>query len=182
MLEPFVSNEQWDLLQTELKLQISFQASKSYGELPNSAVHADLFRDNVLFDGEQLGGMIDFYFAGDDTWMFDLAVTCNDWCTESASGAWDRPRLHALLDAYCRTRTPLEAELEAWPFALRAAAFRFWVSRLFDLYLPREASLLTPKDPSQFERVLIARHGDHQLASLRESIARVDQASTTAAS
>ncbi|MBM3338948.1 MAG: homoserine kinase [Betaproteobacteria bacterium] len=182
MLEPFVSNERWDLLQTELKLQISFQASKSYGELPNSAVHADLFRDNVLFDGEQLGGMIDFYFAGDDTWLFDLAVTCNDWCTESASGAWDQPRLHALLDAYCRTRTPLEAELEAWPFALRAAAFRFWVSRLFDLYLPREASLLTPKDPSQFERVLIARHGDHQLASLRESIARVDQASTTAAS
>ncbi|MFY7985898.1 MAG: phosphotransferase, partial [Burkholderiaceae bacterium] len=154
-----------------------FQASKAFAELPSSAVHADLFRDNVLFDGEQLGGMIDFYFAGDDTWIFDLAVTCNDWCTDAASGAWDAVRLHALLDAYCKTRAPQQAELEGWPLALRAAAFRFWVSRLFDLHLPREATLLTPKDPSQFERVLVARRGDYQQASLHESMMRVDQAS-----
>jgi homoserine kinase type II len=85
--------------------------------------------------------------------------------------------LHALLDAYCKTRTPQQAELEGWPLALRAAAFRFWVSRLFDLHLPREATLLTPKDPSQFERVLVARRGDYQQASLHESMMRVDQAS-----
>ncbi len=179
MLEPHVSPGQWDLLQTELKTQISFQSSKTFEAMPGSAVHADLFRDNVLFDGEQLGGVIDFYFAGDDTWMFDLAVTCNDWCTESASGAWDLVRLQALLDAYCKTRAPLDAELEGWPLALRAAAFRFWVSRLFDLHLPREATLLTPKDPGQFERVLNARRHDHPIASLRDSLQRVDQASTT---
>ncbi|MFN5141827.1 MAG: homoserine kinase [Burkholderiales bacterium] len=177
LLEAFVSPQQWDLLQSELKAQQGFQASKAFAELPSSAVHADLFRDNVLFDGEQLGGMIDFYFAGDDTWIFDLAVTCNDWCTDAASGAWDAVRLHALLDAYCKTRAPQQAELEGWPLALRAAAFRFWVSRLFDLHLPREATLLTPKDPSQFERVLVARRGDYQQASLHESMMRVDQAS-----
>lgn len=167
-LEPFVRAAQWKLLQEELQLQVEFHASKMFRALPRSAVHADLFRDNVLFDGDTLGGMIDFYFAGDDTWIFDLAVTCNDWCTETASGDWDRPRLQAMLDAYCQTRQPLDCEIEGWPLALRAAALRFWVSRLFDLHLPRKASLLSPKDPSQFERVLNARRLDHQEASLSD--------------
>lgn len=166
LLERFVSPAQWQLLQDELHCQIRFQASDSFANLPKTAVHADLFRDNVLFDGDTLGGMIDFYFAGDDTWIFDLAVTCNDWCTDAKTGAWVSLRLEAMLDAYCSARPLLACEIEGWPLALRAAALRFWVSRLFDLHLPREASLLTPKDPSQFENVLRARRQDAAFSML----------------
>jgi homoserine kinase type II len=154
---PFLSGALRELLADELAEQQRFAATPQYRELPRSAVHADLFRDNVLFDGEALGGVIDFYFAGVDTWLFDLAVTCNDWCIDDATGEFDPPRLAALLAAYRTVRQPGAAEHEAWPLALRAAALRFWLSRLFDLHLPRPAQMVTPKDPTHFERVLLAR-------------------------
>jgi homoserine kinase type II len=154
---PFLSPALRELLADELDTQQRFAAGAGYRALPRSAVHADLFRDNVLFDGDALGGVIDFYFAGVDTWLFDLAVTCNDWCIDDATGEFDPPRLAALLGAYRTVRAPDDAEREAWPLALRAAALRFWLSRLFDLHLPRPAQMVTPKDPTHFERVLIAR-------------------------
>lgn len=154
---PFLDAGQAALLRDELAAQQAFAASPGFAALPESAVHADLFRDNVLFDGERLGGVIDFYFAGRDTWLFDLAVTCNDWCVHDEDGRFDPPRLEALLDAYRAVRVPTDAERAAWPMTLRAAALRFWLSRLFDLHLPRPAELVTPKDPSHFERVLRAR-------------------------
>ena len=154
---PFLDASQAALLRDELAAQQAFAASPGYAALPESAVHADLFRDNVLFDGEQLGGVIDFYFAGRDTWLFDLAVTCNDWCVDDADGGLDQVRLSALLDAYRSVRTPSPQEREAWPMILRAAALRFWLSRLFDLHLPRPAEMVTPKDPAHFERILRSR-------------------------
>jgi homoserine kinase type II len=129
--------------------------------LPTSAVHADLFRDNVLFDEHEseapVAGAIDFYFAGIDTWLFDLAVTCNDWCINDASGQWQAPLLQAFLQGYRSQREPTANEQTAWPMLLRAAALRFWLSRLFDFHLPRPAELVTPKDPTHCERVLRAR-------------------------
>ncbi len=154
---PFLDAGQAALLREELAAQQAFAASAAHAALPESAVHADLFRDNVLFDGDRLGGVIDFYFAGRDTWLFDLAVTCNDWCVHDADGSFEPARLRALLDAYCAVRHPSDAEREAWPLMLRAAALRFWLSRLFDLHLPRPAEMVTPKDPAHFERVLRAR-------------------------
>jgi homoserine kinase type II len=150
------------LLRDELASQQAFAASPAWAALPRSAVHADLFRDNVLFDSApdgrpRLGGVIDFYFAGVDTWAFDLAVTVNDWCIVDEDGSFDTARLAALLDAYRAVRMPSEAEAEAWPTMLRAAALRFWLSRLFDLHLPRPAEMVTPKDPSEFERILSCR-------------------------
>ena len=97
---PFLSPALRELLVDELAAQQRFAASADYRALPRSAVHADLFRDNVLFEGETLGGVIDFYFAGVDTWLFDLAVTCNDWCIDDATGEFDMPRLAAMLRAY----------------------------------------------------------------------------------
>jgi len=157
-LLPLLDDARAALLREELAAQQEFAASRQASELPRSAVHADLFRDNVLFDAGRVGGVIDFYFAATDRWIFDLAVTCNDWCIDDASGELDRCRLEALLGSYRRVRPLLEAELAAWPVMLRTAAFRFWMSRLYDLHLPRPAQMVTPKDPAHFERILRARH------------------------
>ncbi len=161
---PFLSPDQAELLQDELELQTQFMQSPLYGSLPTSAVHADLFRDNVLFDEHEseapVAGAIDFYFAGIDTWLFDLAVTCNDWCINDASGQWQAPLLQAFLQGYRSQREPTADEQKAWPMLLRAAALRFWLSRLFDFHLPRPAELVTPKDPTHCERVLRARRDD----------------------
>jgi homoserine kinase type II len=113
-----------------------------------------LFRNNVMFDGEQLSGFFDFYFAGVDAWLFDVAVALNDWCIDLDSGAFDADRFDALLTAYQAVR-PLQApERQLLNPMLRAAALRFWISRLWDYHLPREASMLQAHDPSHFERVL----------------------------
>lgn len=169
LVAPFMNAEDAALLADELAAQEHVHASEAYCSLPRSAVHADLFRDNVLFDeqdGEpRLGGAIDFYFAGVDTWMFDLAVTVNDWCSDDASGVLDQLRLGALTKAYLARRTPEPAELNAWPMMLRAAALRFWLSRLFDLHLPRAAEFVNPKDPEQYARIL--RHRRHGAPSLQ---------------
>ena len=154
---PHLRPDQARLLADELDAQRAWAASDGARALPASAVHADLFRDNVLFDGDAIGGVIDFYFAGVDTWLFDLAVACNDWCVDDATGALDPERLDALVRAYQARRPLTDAERAAWPLAMRAAALRFWLSRLDDLHRPRPAEQLTPKDPAAFERILAAR-------------------------
>lgn len=160
-LQSFLGVQSAGMLVDEIAQQTHFAKTPLYGSLPSSAVHADLFRDNVLFesgphDEPRLGGVIDFWFAGVDTWLFDLAVAANDWCTEDA-GEFDEARLRALLAAYRSVRATSSAEDDAWPMMLRAAALRFWLSRLFDLHVPRPAQIVTPKDPSRFERILRLR-------------------------
>jgi len=154
---PFLNTETQTLLSNELQFQEDFAASPLYAALPNGPVHADLFRDNAMFVGERLTGFFDFYFAGCDTWLFDLAVTVNDWCIDLASGALDLARVQAMLHAYHQVRPFTAAERQAWDATLRAAALRFWVSRLYDFYLPRAAEMLTPHDPTHFERILRLR-------------------------
>jgi homoserine kinase type II len=145
------------LLQSELAFQRDFAAGATYAELERGPVHADLFRNNVMFVGERLSGCFDFYFAGWDTWLFDLAVTVNDWCIDLDSGRLDEARVLALTRAYHAVRPFTPAEQAAWLPMLRAAALRFWLSRLYDFYRPREAEMLTPHDPTHFERVLRER-------------------------
>ncbi len=160
-VRPFLDAGQRRILDDELLAQQRFAATPGHRALGRSPVHADLFRDNVLFetgpDGPRLGGVIDFYFAGVDTWLYDLAVAVNDWCIDEDSGALDPARADAMLDAYRAERRFSEAEAEAWPMMLRAAALRFWLSRLFDYHRPRPAEMVTPKDPTHFERILRAR-------------------------
>ena len=156
------------LLVQEVRDQAEYATASDYAVLTRGPVHADLFRNNVLFAGSReqprLGGFIDFYFAGVDTWLFDVAVTVNDWCIDVPTGAIDLPRYEALLRTYAEVRPFSTAEQRAWPMMLRAAALRFWMSRLYDFYLPRAAETLTPHDPSHFERVLRQRRlHDHPL-------------------
>jgi homoserine kinase type II len=162
LLERFLTQESFELLVEEVVHQDSFTRSAAFEALPQGPVHADLFRDNVLLEQagtreEHIGGVIDFYFAGCTAWLYDLAVTINDWCIHAQTGLFDEPRAAALLDAYHAARPLTELEHQHCRTALRAAALRFWISRLYDLHLPRRAELLTPKDPVHFERVLIAR-------------------------
>ena len=154
---PHLSEEAAALLRAELAYQNHVAASPSYAALPRGPVHADLFRDNAMFDGDKLTGFFDFYFAGVDTWSFDLAVCLNDWCIDHATGAHNAARAQAMLDAYQAVRPLTSAERELLNAQLRAGALRFWISRLWDFYLPREAAMLTPHDPTHFERVLTQR-------------------------
>ena len=158
---PHIDSAQAALLRSELAYQNHVAASAAYAALPRGPVHADLFRDNVMFEGtpEQpvLSGFFDWYFAGVDTWLFDLAVTLNDWAIDLPTGATDEARTQALLNAYQSVRPLTDAERRLLPAMLRAGALRFWVSRLWDWHLPREASMLKPHDPRHFERVLRQR-------------------------
>jgi homoserine kinase type II len=161
---PFLDEPQARLLKSELAYQNHVATLSAYGALPRGPIHADLFRDNTMFaqglpEGEcpQLTGMFDFYFAGVDAWLFDIAVCLNDWCVDLPTGRADNERSRALLQAYEAVRPLTAQERELLPALARAAALRFWLSRLWDLHLPREAAMLKPHDPTHFERVLRER-------------------------
>ncbi len=178
MVLPYIDESQAALLRAELAYQNHIAESSAYAALPRGPVHADMFRDNVMFatDGEpgsapRLTGVFDFYFAGTDTWLFDLSVCLNDWAIDLATGVHDAARADALLYAYETVRPLNASERALLPAMLRAAALRFWISRLWDFHLPREASMLKPHDPTHFERVLRWRaNHPHAMAQALEPL------------
>jgi len=152
-VKPHLTPAQWALLDAEIRFQTGF----GRGRLPKGAIHGDLFCDNVLFAGPRVAGIIDFGFAATDFFAYDLAITVNDWCIAGDGGALDGSLASAMLAAYDGVRPLTPDERDAWPSLLRAAALRFWLSRLYDLHLPRPGELTHAHDPSQFERILRAR-------------------------
>lgn len=161
---PFLQPEQAALLKSELAYQNHVATLSAYTALPRGTIHADLFRDNVMFapaeDADSalaLSGFFDFYFAGIDSFLFDIAVCLNDWCIDLETGVADTERTATFLQAYSAVRPLLPQERQLLPAMARAGALRFWLSRLWDLHLPREAAVLTAHDPTHFERVLRQR-------------------------
>lgn len=154
-VRPFLDAERAALLEAELL----FQSRHRSPDLPRAAVHADLFRDNAVFAAGRISGVFDFYFAGVDCLAFDLAVCVNDWCLvdPARDRRLDERRTQALLSAYHAVRPLQPGEREAWPAMLRAAALRFWLSRLHDKHLPRPGELVKVHDPEHFYDILALR-------------------------
>jgi homoserine kinase type II len=155
---PHLDAPRAERLRSELQFQCGVAESAAARALPRGLIHADLFRDNVVFEArdgtDTLSGLFDFFFAGIDSLAFDIAVCLNDWCVDDAGGRLVEEQAAAFCAAYEGVRPLHAAELRLMPAMRRAAAFRFWLSRLWDWYLPRDAALLQAKDPDHFERVL----------------------------
>ena len=136
--------------------ELEAQAGQNYHDLPQGIIHADLFRDNVLFIGNTLSGLLDFYNACNDSLLYDVAITVNDWCVR-LNGALDFQRAKSLCHAYASVRPLTTAEKEAWPMVLRVAALRFWLSRLWDSHFPKAGEMTFQKDPDEFKQIILAR-------------------------
>jgi homoserine kinase type II len=139
-----------------------YQGMHDDSVLPQGVIHGDFFHDNVLWDDEGVGGVIDFYFACDDALLYDIAIAVNDWCVEP-EGALDPGRTRAFLEGYEEHR-PLEpGERSLWPVMLRRAALRTWLGRLGYNHFPRESHMTIEKDHGFSRRLL-----EHHIAHARE--------------
>ena len=146
---PRLGNAQAAMLQTELDDRDSF----ALDTLPGGVIHADLFRDNALFEGPLLTGIIDFYYAHHGAFIYDLAVLVADWCFGDTH-IFDLERARHVISGYREVRSLHQSEQAAWINSLRAAGLRFWLSRLVDALYPRDGALTHVKDPGHFEALI----------------------------
>jgi len=136
-----------DLVREELTF--AAQHFPAAGSLPSGIIHADLFPDNVFFEGDDVSGIIDFYFACNDALAYDVAITLNAWCFEQ-SGEFSPTKSTLLLQHYQRERTFAAAEIAAFPVLLRGAALRFLLTRAHDWIYRDPAALVRPHDPLEY--------------------------------
>lgn len=151
-LVPHLSPEDNAIIMEEL----TYQGTLDRAAIPGGVVHADLFPDNVLFENGRISGTIDFYYAGDDAWLYDLAVVANSWCSET-DGRFNRALVTALWDAYVAARPLQTGEEVLWFPLLRAAALRFWLLRLDAMHFRRPGAITQCKDPKEYRRILLKR-------------------------
>ena len=123
--------------------------------LPSGIIHADLFKDNVLLDGGQVSGFIDFYYACRGNFMYDLAIAVNDWA-RTADNKLDESLKKAFIGGYEGVRLLSAEEKAYFPTAQRAGCIRFWVSRLLDFHFPQEGEMTFIKDPNAFRNLLLS--------------------------
>ncbi|MFK3689152.1 homoserine kinase [Agrobacterium tumefaciens] len=140
-------------LKDEIRPEIDYLAAHWPKDLPAGVIHADLFQDNVFFLGDDLSGLIDFYFACNDLLAYDVSICLNAWCFEK-DGAYNVTKGKALLEGYQSVRPLGEAELEALPLLARGSALRFFLTRLYDWLTTPEGALVVKKDPLEYLRKL----------------------------
>jgi len=133
-------------------------------DLPKGVIHADLFPDNVFFLGDKLSGLIDFYFACNDMFAYDVAICLNAWCFE-IDHSFNVTKARAFLAAYARERQPSDEERRALPLLARGAAMRFLLTRLVDWLNVPPGALVKPKDPLEYVRKLRFHQG---VSSIRD--------------
>ncbi|RMH51645.1 MAG: homoserine kinase [Zetaproteobacteria bacterium] len=141
-----------------LRDELAWQQAQRPPSLPTGIIHGDYFCDNILFDGDRVSGVIDLYYAHSAPWVMDIAIAINALAITLEQK--DEARSRALLDGY-QARRPLDAdELAALPGLLRLAALRFWLSRLFDLFFPRDGAMTQVKDPEEYRHKLRYHRGN----------------------
>ena len=152
---PFLDDGDGALLREEVQRHHTFSGDK----LPRGIIHADLFADNVLFDGGYLSGIIDFYYACNDDLIYDLAITVNAWCSDE-TGSLNENNYAALVSAYAAGRSFLPSERDAWQDTLRRAALRFWLSRLHDACFQKTGQITHVKNPDVYKNILLRRKSE----------------------
>ena len=140
-------------LAEEIARELALLEARWPSSLEAGIIHADLFPDNVLFRGEAMSGLIDFYFACNDLFAYDVAICLNAWCFEEPN-AINVTKARGLLRGYAERRALSEAEINALPILARGAALRFLLTRLYDWFNTREDALVKPKDPLEYRRKL----------------------------
>jgi homoserine kinase type II len=160
MLDSVLTSDDRQLINATISDYARFPTS----DLPRGAIHADLFHDNVLFQAEGPGGIIDFDYACNDSFVFDIAIMLNDWGI-GADGKFIDTHIDAILEGYQSIRPLLDIERQALPLMLRAAALRFWLSRLYDSTFPLSGELTYIKSPEEFRKLLVLR-SDNQPSPL----------------
>ncbi len=158
--------EDFAILQNEIHHQEQFK----HLNCPRGTIHADLFPDNTLFDDHKLTGIIDYYYACHDVLLYDVAVSVNAWC-HNKDGALNHDKSIALLQAYHQVRPFTEEEKQSWSTMLRAAALRFWLSRLHSLHFPIEGEMTQTKNPDEMKHTLL--HHIEQVNINQQMIAEV---------
>lgn len=138
-----------------LQSEIAFLDGNLGKHLPSGIIHADLFKDNVLLDGENVAGFIDFYYACNGNFMYDLAIAVNDWA-RTADNKLDLPLRDAFIAGYESVRPLSDEERAYFPIAQRAGCIRFWVSRLLDFHFPQSGEMTFIKDPNAFRDLLLS--------------------------
>jgi homoserine kinase type II len=133
--------------------EVAYLSSRWPENLPAGVIHADLFPDNVFFLGDELSGLIDFYFACNDFYAYDVAICLNAWCFE-IDGSFNVTKGKALLSNYNAARPLSNAEAEALPLLARGSALRFLLTRTFDWLNVPEGALVRPKDPKEYLKKL----------------------------
>ena len=140
-------------LEEEIGSELAYLDSCWPRDLPFGVIHADLFQDNVFFLGDQLSGLIDFYFACNDMLAYDVAICLNAWCFEK-DGSYNLTKGMALLEGYDAVRPLAEPERDAQPVLCRGSALRFFLTRLYDWLTTPEGALVVKKDPLEYLRKL----------------------------
>lgn len=147
-----------DVAANLLREELESQRLYSWSGLPQGVIHGDLFADNILFDGDKVSGIIDFYYAHTAPWVMDIAITLNAQAV--MLGDQDDSRIRLFLSGYESVRPLLDKEFQALPMLLRLGALRFWVSRLYDALFPRGGAMTQTKDPEEYRLKLLFHRGE----------------------
>ena len=139
-----------------LELEINYHKEMDKVELPEGIIHGDLFKDNVLFLNDKVSGFIDFYYACNEKFIYDIAIAINDWCIDQ-DGKINKSMFLEFIKGYRSERKLTDNEQEYLNVALRLAALRFWLSRLEDFYNAKKGEITSIKDPKHFKDILLDR-------------------------
>lgn len=136
-------------LQSKIKDELNYLNSNWPSDLPSGIIHGDLFPDNIFFSGDELSGVIDFYFACNDFYVFDIGISINAWCFEK-DNSFNITKAKHLLQGYNSIKELTYREIDALPIMCRGSALRFLLTRLIDWNKPGDNALVTPKDPIEY--------------------------------